>query len=410
MTNEEFLSRKSAIMNHEAELWDDVSKSAHEEKRVINVLENAATILDDLDRQFEERTSLNKLDVTFLMFAVTLQLLRIYLLPKFQEKLEDDERLAHDDQSIKEMERQNIEKYKEDHQNKWDTKKSEKGYRSWQEIAFTIKVPYDATRHSGEEYNNRNMRGAKHRVKTLGHDPWLGWIFGVSNIITDSITICPEYKLGEKSIRLPYIESYMVDMSSFTWQERIPTTQIFENVIESVKEDKHRLYAAVFAQSLHLTSDMYTKMGLQIPFLSLLDSDKAYEIYSSGYDYMDLKFDTQILRRTTKSAMLAMLINTIIGSIHALFYNPEKEPNRELYNVKTHKIILYSNVIATSSDIVQTVIRAAMDDADAVKNFDLGGFLVTLYRITHDVQFIQKIKEEFIINKWENILINNNYA
>ena len=47
MTNEEFLSRKSAIMNHEAELWDDVSKSAHEEKRVINVLENAATILED---------------------------------------------------------------------------------------------------------------------------------------------------------------------------------------------------------------------------------------------------------------------------------------------------------------------------------------------------------------------------
>ena len=409
MTNEEFLSRKSAIMNHEAELWDDVSKSAHEEKRVINVLENAATILDDLDRQFEERTSLNKLDVTFLMFAVTLQLLRIYLLPKFQEKLEDDERLAHDDQSIKEMERQNIEKYKEDHQNKWETKKSEKGYRSWQEIAFTIKVPYDATRHSGEGFNNRNMRGGKHRVKTLGHDPWLGWIFGVSNIITDSITICPEYKLGEKSIRLPYIESYMIDMSSFTWQERIPTTQIFENVIESVKEDKHRLYAAVFAQSLHLTSDMYTKMGLQIPFLSLLDSDKAYEIYSSGYDYMDLKFDTQILRRTTKSTALAMLINTIIGSIHALFYKPNIEPERDLYNVKTHRISLYSNIIATYSDILQTAIKSVVGDTNAVLNFDLGGFLVTLYRITHDVQFIQKIKEEFIIHKWENILMNNKY-
>ena len=410
MTKEEFLSKKSALKEHETELWNDVNKHAHEEERVINVLENATAILDDLDKQFEDRTSLNKTDMTFLLFAVALQALRIYLLPKFQEKLQDDERLDHDDQSIKEMERKNIQEYKDQHENKWETKKSEKGYRTWQEIAFTIKVPYDATKHAGEGFNNRNMRGAKHRVKTLGHDPWLGWIFGVSNIITDSITICPEYKLGEKSVRLPYIESYMVDMSSLTWKERIPTTQVFENVIESVKEDKHRLYAAVFAQSLHLTSDMYTKMGLQIPFLSLLDSDKAYEIYSSGYDYMDLKFDTQILRRTTKSAMLAMLINTIIGSIHALFYNPEKEPNRELYNVKTHKIILYSNVIATSSDIVQTVIRAAMDDADAVKNFDLGGFLVTLYRITHDVQFIQKIKEEFIINKWENILINNNYA
>jgi hypothetical protein len=409
MTKEEFIARKKAITQSETILWNEVDEHAQEEKRVVNLLENAATILDQLDEQFEKQTQLTKLDMAFLMFAVGLQALRIYLLPKFQEKLKDEERLAHNDESIKEMEHKNIQEYKEKHQNKWAAKKSEKGYRSWQEIAFTIKVPYDATRHSSKVFD-RNMRGGLHRVKTLGHDPWLGWIFGVANILSDSITICPEYKLREKSIRLPKVESYVVDMRTFTWHERISTIKILENAIESVKEDRHRLYAAVFAQSLHLTSDMYTKLGLPIPFLSLLDSDKAYDIYKGGYDYMDLKFDTQILRRTAKSAAQSMLINAIIGSVHSLFYNPTEEPNRELYSVRTHKIILYSNIIATSSDILQTAIRASIGEENAIKNFDLGGFLVTLYRIVHDIQFIQKIKEEFIFNKWDNILMNNNYA
>ena len=409
MTKEEFLARKCAIKQDEKELWNEVKEHAQEEKRVINVLENASTILNQLDEQFEKRSQLTKLDMTFLMFAIGMQTLRIYFLPKFQEKLRDDERLAHDDKSIKEMEYKNIQDYKEKHQNKWAAKKSEKGYRSWQEIAFTIKVPYDATRHSGITFE-RNMRGGLHRVKTLGHDPWLGWIFGVANILSDSITICPEYKIGEKSIRLPKVESYMVDMRTFTWHERTSTIKILENAIESIQEDRHRLYAAVFAQSLHLTSDMYTKLGLPIPFLSLLDSDKAYDIYRGGYDYMDLKFDTQILRRTTKSAAQSMLINAIISSVHSLFYNPKEEPNRELYSVRTHKIILYSNIIATSSDIIQTAIRASIGEGNAIKNFDLGGFFVTLYRIVHDIQFIQKIKEEFIFNKWDNILMNNNYA
>lgn len=408
MTKEEFLKRRNAIATESKALWQEIGEHRSEEKRVINVLHNAEEILNQLDKTFEERTSLTKVDASILMLATALQLIRIYMLPKFQEKFQDDDRLDHNDDTIKDMEKEEIEAYKKKHKN-WKSKKSEKGYRSWQEIAFTIKVPYDATRHSGEGFNDRNMHGGQHRVKTLGHDPILGWIFGVANILTDTITICPEYKLGEKNVRIPYIETYTVDMdSNFCWKERTTNRSIFKNSHESIGEDKHRLYAALFSQGLHLTSDKYTKMGLPIPFLSLIDQDKAYEIYKEGYDYLDYLYDTQILRRTIKSASQAIFINMIIGALHKFFYNPKKDFDKELYNVRTRKIILYSNMIATSSDIIQTAYRTHAGDNNAIKNFDLGGFLVTVYRLITDTKYIMKIKEEFIFNEWDKIIESKN--
>lgn len=404
MSKAELKKRRAELRAQSDALWKDINEHRDEEKRIVNVLHNAESILAHLDETFEQRTSLSKTDMSILMIATALQLIRIYLLPKFQEKYLDENRLDHNDGIIKNMEREEIEKYKKDHKN-WASKKSEKGYRSWQEIAFTIKVPYDATRHSGKDYHNRNMHGGQHRVKTLGHDPVLGWIFGVANIISDTITICPEYELGEKKIRLPLVESYNVDMgSNFCWKDSVPTWDIFKNSFESIGEDKHRLYAALFAQGLHLASDQYTKLGLPVPFLTLIDSDKAYDIYKEGYDYLDYLYDTQILRRSLKSASQAIMINMIIGALHKFFYNPNKDFDKKLYNVRTRKIILYSNMIATTSDVVQTAIRAYAGDENSIKNFDFGGFLVTVYRLMTDTKTILRIKEEFIFNEWDKII------
>lgn len=408
MDKEEFKRRRNAIKIRSEKLWSEIDNHSKEEKRFIDVLHNSRMILDNIEESFEKRTSLTKADVSILMIATCMQLIRILLLSKFQEKFSDEDRMDHNNPAIKEKERAEMEKYKEKTKG-WKSKKSKKGFRSWQEIAFTIKVPYDATRHSGEGFHDRNMHGGLHRVKTLGHDPVLGWLFGVANIITDTITICPEYKLGEKDIRIPYIESYKVDMGSdFCWKERITNWSVLTGCFESIREDRHRLYAGLFSQGLHLASDQYTKMGLPIPFLTLIDSDKAYEIYKEGYDYLDLLYDTQVLRNTIKSASQAILINTLVGALHKFFYNPQKDKSQKLYDVRTRKIILYSNMIATSSDIIQTTLRAYVGDEYALKNFDIGGFFVTMYRLVRDVDFIMKIKEEFIYKEWDKIIESGN--
>ena len=56
---------------------------------------NAESILKRLDKTFEERTSMSKTDISILMLATALQLVRIYILLKFQEKYLDEDRLDH---------------------------------------------------------------------------------------------------------------------------------------------------------------------------------------------------------------------------------------------------------------------------------------------------------------------------
>ena len=65
-------------------------------------------------------------------------------------------------------------------------------------------------------------------------------------------------------------------------------------------------------------------------------------------------------------------------------------------------------MIATTSDVVQTAIRTYAGDENAIKNFDLGGFLVTVYRLITDTKYILKIKEEFIFNEWDKIVESKN--
>ena len=82
------------------------------------------------------------------------------------------------------------------------------------------------------------------------------------------------------------------------------------------------------------------------------------------------------------------LIDIIISLTHGLFnQNNEKQ---ELYEVKTRKILLISNAIASTS----TIINAAITENP--KNLDIGGLLNTVSHLWIDIRFITKIKKEFI--------------
>lgn len=87
MTKEEILKQVAALKAEFQELWNDIDEHSKEEERVAVVLHNAESIMDKLDSTFEKRTALTAADTTILMIATTLQVMRIYLLSKFQEKL-----------------------------------------------------------------------------------------------------------------------------------------------------------------------------------------------------------------------------------------------------------------------------------------------------------------------------------
>ena len=64
---------------------------------------------------------------------------------------------------------------------------------------------------------------------------------------------------------------------------------------------------------------------------------------------------------------------------------------------------MYSNVIASTSNIIYVAISRDL------KKLDVGGMMVTIYRLISDSKFINDIKYEFIMNEFEKLVQGEEY-
>ena len=396
--NKESLLNDAKISVKDIPSWDELVRMADESINYQPIIEDFLSQneidytlqeIDSIKKEFARRTKLNKTDLAFLIIATSLQTLRWVIINKIcgdiGETINQDERLSHDDQSIKDKIKERNEKF----QNKaWEKRKdkpnphgeSSKGYRTWQQILWSS-VPFDTSVNAGAF--GENMEGGYHRYRTLGHDPMLGWIFGTANIITDTTTLSnwKSYRISRKNPLNP-----SKNATPF-FSERTTLPRIFYETYDSVKEDHLRLPAAVFAEFVHLESDKFTKLGLPVPLLEAFDEELAGKLYHSQYDSLCLLRD---IKTVGYQAVVSVLINMLITLIHGLFYNKEEDGARDIYEVRTRKILLYSNSLATAGNIAYS---AATQDWGKL---DVGGIIVTITRLFSDIKFITRIKKEFI--------------
>lgn len=386
MSLEELRKKKKALGNSYDVMLEDMGRIENESRRVAEVAHNSRQILDDLDREFEKKTGLNGVDISILFLATALQVVRWALLPELGAIINKDNRISDSegDKIVKERKR----KYADKHSD-WEMNKGDKGYKTWKEIVFSS-VPYDATK--GAPSLGINMEGRYHRYKTLGHDPVLGWIFGTMNIISDTIT-------------LNNFRTFNVEKMHFMDETSVEVA--FYKALDSISEDKNRLPAAIFRQALHYQSDKYTKQGLPIPVLGVFSEDFAGKLYRSQYDALCLAND---LKKIGDQAKYAILINMIISLIHGLFYDETHYSNRDIYEVKTRKILSYSNAIATGSNVICVAIGAFLGNEGAIKKIDIGGLIVTINRLLTDSEFIRSVKDEFVFGSFKNMIQGEEYT
>lgn len=165
-------------------------------------------------------------------------------------------------------------------------------------------------------------------------------------------------------------------------------SQLFSESFAMVKGDPINLPAAIFAQAQHLKSDANTKRGLPIPLLNTFNPDLASKLYEKHYDALCLSRDINIVGA---SFVVSKLIDLIITLVHGLL--KESHEQQDLYEVRTKKILLLSNSIASSSSVIATAITKNP------KTLDIGGLLNTISHLFLDVRFITQVKREFIQNK-----------
>lgn len=368
------------------ESWEEIVTQAnlHEPNEVVlediiseAEIQSAFVELDAIEEQFSRKTSIvNKTDLSFLAIATALQVAKSLVFPYVAEKFDygksfdPSERLDHNDKSIEKAHKDANDKFRDKHIEKHGT-----GH--WINILYQT-VPYDITR--GSKDLGINMGGKYHRMYTLGHDPILGWVFGTANILTDCITFNNFH-----TNRISRIDPITGAKKMVITPEVVLLGRMFAECYDEVKADPLNLPAALFAQAQHLKSDEFTKLGLPVPILSSINEDFASKLYSENYDALCFARDAKIVGA---SFVISKLFDMIISLLHGLFRKDSED--KDLYEVRSRKILLISNAIASSSTIINASITSNP------KNLDIGSLLNTVTHLFTDVRFILRIKQEFI--------------
>lgn len=133
------------------------------------------------------------------------------------------------------------------------------------------KVPYDAQDNRHTTIRVEGLSAYYHRLLQLGHDPLLGFIFGVADILTGRMTT--------------------IDKSGNI------VSQTMENYADRKESD---IFAALAKQIAHFKSDVTTSMGLPAPLMSLFNflqfgsigeeeqtiAEIVQGMYYEGYDFI----------------------------------------------------------------------------------------------------------------------------
>lgn len=365
----------------------NISNLSVEATRVAEVSKNVSIIIKDLDKQFEQATKLNGIDITFLLFATALQCVRQYIIGTITQRT-DDKTAAKNT--------------KGDHKEHSD--RMHQLYNPRLEEIVTNPVPYD-TNFGSKAMGAGVGGGFTHRAKTLGHDPILGWIFGTMNIATSTMTV----STGLQSYHITTGQTIRGDNRDLIAMNA-DTFKVFsysqDKLLNQAENGKIIMGASLIKEAIHLKSDIYSTASLPLPFVSAISVDLARDLANYGIDMGNII-------KVGAQASFAVLINILIAMIHGLYYDKNEYSSWNMYSVKTRRILSYSNTIASVSNVIAVAVAAgigaATDNAAMTKKslnyLDVGGIMVTVYRLVNDSNFIKQVKQEFLTQEFYNIVM-----
>lgn len=392
MSRYDELRREKRLIDEEAQSISRELKGTEDEaSRVSYIAGCAEDVLSDIDREFEAVTQLTSEDMAFLFVAIAAQCVRQYLVTKFPERV-DDQTAANNAKKAKE------------HSNRGD----ELYHASLEEI-LCCPVPFDANIGSNGALAGGGSLG--HRATAIGHDPVIGLVVGTANITTATLTTWDfrSYHIKTRNIIAPSGRN-MGNRDCFSGEAN--TEKVFrytsERAMNEGKEGKVAVCAALCKEIEHLRSDVGSTSSLPFPVISHFSPKMASQLAEYGIDFGNTV-------QVSKQAGIAALINFLITTLHGLLLlSKEGGQDIDVFRVRTRKILLYSNTIASASNLL--VVGAAEVAAfyagnpdlakQGLRYLDIGGLLVTTHRLITDRAFIQKVKKEFLENHWYETVMN----
>ena len=342
--------------------------------------------VEEYDAEFERLTGINHKDWGFVVFASVLQCVRVILSDLFKTRLSD---------------KQSAEKTPF-HNNDEHTDRTQKRYYATIEEIDRNPVPFDTVLKSPlvkRNHPNLKLSGMNHRFKTAGHDPLMGLIFGTANIMTKTVTInvgAVKYDTYHVQSQVSYLSKLGNPVVRDVISNGASTELMFAHIIKRLKQEGkdgwRALGHALTKELVHLASDVRTEHSLPLPFVSSASPNLARVMQACGLDTFNATmFGIDML--------FTKWINFAITLMHSMAFDDKKDGDRELYDVRTKRIVLLSNEIMMTCSTVMFAARICMGDLTAGQKFDFGGSAVALKQIWTVPEMIEKVKHEYISNK-----------
>ncbi|MEV4537729.1 hypothetical protein AB0J82_28520 [Asanoa sp. NPDC049518] len=243
------------------------------------------------------------------------------------------------------------------------------------------KVPYDAATTKATNGLVSGMRPHTHRLQSLGHDPAMGFLVGVADLMHGTGT---------------YIDK---------------TGQLVQVAVNATPVG---LISALLTQVRHLLSDVYTPAGLQPPLFSLLQlgqvespfalgpsgvkvpwTDVARYMYTNGYD----------LRHFFTMGITPAVVSSVIRGYWLLnsFATGGTAAQRKLEHAKLTSMLLLGHTIATSGTLLKTGLLFGMNPAALNYNQILAMAPATIAWFREAIARDHRIKQA-MDNQWHVLL------
>lgn len=369
---------------------------AAEQHRVTELSRSPTVLINDIDKQFEKATKLRGVDNAFLFVAAALQCIRQYVLTPAQERLSDKEAA----QKVKSGEKEHSDR-------------SHRLYNPSLEEIIANPVPFDLT--AGSRGVLKGYGALGHRGATVGHDPLFGLLFGTANIATSTVTVwgkdipilMDSYHVttGLVRVRGGFADKDIIPLSPSGKPINADTKKVldytFDKLLHKGLEGKVIVGTSVAKEIQHLRSDVHSTHSLPLPVVSAISPNMAGDFAKRGADMATAL-------NTGKQLAYAMAIDALIALIHSFFFDSSEGISQRAYEIKTRKILLYSNLISTASNVVAAALGQYVG-ADSSRIIDWGGYLNTLRHLARDTKFIHEVKKDFLKNELHDRIVGAEY-
>ena len=196
------------------------------------------------------------------------------------------------------------------------------------------KVPYDAQDNRYTTIHVAGLSAYYHRLLQLGHDPILGLVIGVFDIISGRMTTLDK-------------EGKLV-------------SQVMENYADRKETE---IFKALAKQVIHFKSDVTTSMGLPVPFMSLFNllqfgnigeeeqtiAEIVQGMYYEGYDFIhfcSLSIPTMLIEVIVRVGYAFKRISEGYSVKDSIPFSLNRETHPKLYTMLFlgHSVATMSNV------------------------------------------------------------------